>query len=209
MLDNQFQNGELIRWATTTAFLAIMGMAGVAIGAWLTTRRERMQRRHAFVISQMRDLYSPLLAIRDEIRISRELRGRVFDATNQAWKDLCARARKRGGEEALEDLQIDRFPQFENVLKYDKRQFSEIILPAYQRMFTVFRDHMWLAEKETRPYFAKLSELVALSNRWVEKSIPIEAWDSVGYDEDWLQCLFDHLQEKHDDLQDKLRRGQL
>jgi hypothetical protein len=52
----------------TVAVPAISGLVAVLFGWWLASRREASQRRYSFVERQLRELYSPLLAIRSEIQ---------------------------------------------------------------------------------------------------------------------------------------------
>ena len=49
------QSVELVRWGISIGIPALSGLVGVVIGAWLTGRRERSQRRLAFVEEQLKD----------------------------------------------------------------------------------------------------------------------------------------------------------
>ncbi len=66
---------ELARWGISIGIPAASGLIGVTLGAWLSARREIKQRQLAFVERQLRDFYSPLLGIRNEIRMRAEREG--------------------------------------------------------------------------------------------------------------------------------------
>jgi hypothetical protein len=105
------QSLELMRWVISIGVPALSGLVGVIIGAWLTGRRERSQRRLAFVEKQLKDFYSPMLGLRNEIRMRGKLRVRIHDAADAVWKELCEQARQVSVE-ALERLSRTRGPDF-------------------------------------------------------------------------------------------------
>src|SRR5882672_4414106 len=133
---------DLQRWGLSIVIPALSGLVGVVIGAWLTGRRERSQRRHDFISQQLSSFYSPLLGLRTEIRMRSEFRVRVSEAADAAWRDLCAEARRVGTEE-LQRLTRERFPEFEKIITFDNDRLRNEILPAYRRMVTLFRENLW------------------------------------------------------------------
>jgi hypothetical protein len=207
LLLNDGQIIELFRWGISVSVPVLSGLAGVLIGALLTKRRERLQRKHDFVSRQLKDFYSPLLGIRSEIKMLGELRLKIHDVADTTWRQLCDEAREAGGPTALREMRENRFPEFKRIIEYDNRQLAEELLPAYRRMVTIFRENMWLAETETRFYFNNLLEFVELWNRWLAETVPSEVIRAIKHDEDSLQSFYKHLEEKHDELQAKLSRG--
>lgn len=200
------QSIELVRWAISIGVPALSGLAGVVIGAWLTGRRERRERRLAFVERKLKDFYSPMLGLRDEIRMRSELRVRIHDAADSAWRDLCEQKR-RVGPEALSELSRTRGPEFERLIEYDNKQLQEELLPAYRQMANLFRDNRRLADPDTREHYQNLIEFVELWDRWLEKSIPGEVIERLGHSENKLKPFYDHLQQRHDDLCTKIEQG--
>lgn len=192
-------------WDISIALPAIAGLIGVVVGSWLTSRRERAQRRLLFRQQQLREFYSPLLGIRKEIQLRSELRVQIHEAASDVWKRLCADANY--SVEALERLRSERSREFKSVIDYDNLQLQEELLPAYRRMVGTFRDNLWLAEKETQAYLGPLIEFIDLWDRWMAKSIPGEVLESLGHGEERLQPFYEHLQAKHNELQDRLIRG--
>jgi len=197
---------ELIRWGISIAVPAVAGLVGVAIGAWLTGRRERRQRRLAFLERQLKDFYSPMLGLRNEIRMRSELRVRIHDTAGRVWKELCERAREVSVD-TLGSLSRDRFPEFAKLIEYDNKQLQDELLPAYREMIKLFRENLWLADPDTRTYYQPLIEFVELWDRWLEKSIPGEVIERLGHSEEALQPFYAHLQQRHDSLRGRIEAG--
>lgn len=196
----------LITWVVSIAVPALAGLVGVVIGAWLTGRRERRQRRLAFVETQLRDFYSPMLGLRNEIRMRSELRVQLYETADTVWRELCAQARERGVED-LGDLSSTRGPEFKKLIEYDNKQLQEDLLPAYRQMTTLFRERLWLADPDTRRYYQDLIQFVELWDRWLAKSIPAEVIERVGHAEEKLHPFYEHIYERHDSLRTRLEAG--
>ena len=200
------QSVELVRWAIAISVPALAGLAGVIVGAWLTGRRERSQRRLAFVEKQLEDFYSPMLGLRNEIRMRSELRVRIHDVADVVWRELCARARQVG-EDALANLSQTRGPEFRKQIDYDNKQLQEELLPAYQQMAKLFRENLWLADPDTREHYQHLLEFVELWDRWLAKSIPAEVIERLEHSEENLKPFYEHLKGRHDLLRTKIEQG--
>lgn len=199
---------ELVRWGLSILVPAISGLGGVAIGAWLTARQGRKQRKYAFVEKQLREFYSPLLGIRLEIRMRSELRARIHTVANNQWKKLCAEAREAGGPDQLRKLSDERFPEFKRLTEYDNRQLTEELLPAYRQMIDIFRKNLWLAEPETQRHFGKLVEFIDLWDRWIDKAIPPEVIEALQHGEESLYPFYEHLEQAHRELQGMIKSGE-
>lgn len=199
---------ELIRWAFPYVFPAITGFAGVFAGGWLTLRRDKAQRQHDFTARQLQEFYSPLLAIRTEIRARSELRVQIHQKADEVWRKLCAEARDRGGPDALGDLENRRWPTFEKLTQYDNRQLTEQLLPEYRKMIGIFRDKFWLAEPESRAHFDALIAFMELWDRWLDKSIPAEVVQLLGHEEETLYPFYEDLESTHEELRGKLTKGE-
>jgi hypothetical protein len=134
-----------------------------------------------------------------------EIRVKVHDAASDVWPKLCEEARARGGPEALQELTETRRPEFQRLIEYDNKQLVEEQLALYRSMVELFRKHFWLAEPESRAFFPELVEFVELWNRWVEKSIPAEVIENLKHGEEKLAAFYKHLEQKHDELREKVR----
>jgi hypothetical protein len=200
------QSVEIVRWAISIGVPALSGLAGVVVGAWLTGRGERRQRRLAFVERQLKDFYSPILGLRSEIRMRSELRVRIHEAADAVWRQLCDEARQISVD-ALRQLSETREPEFANLIEYDNKQLQEELLPAYREMVKLFRANLWLADPDTRDHYRQLIEYVELWDRWLAKSIPGEVIQSLEHSEGKLKPFYEHLQERHDALRGKLEAG--
>lgn len=186
----------------------LAGLGGVLVGSWLGTRREISQRRYVFLERQLREFYSPLLGLRAEIRMRSELRASIHSAADAEWRRLCGEARETADPvDAVQKLQDRRWKDFERIIDYDNRQFTEELVPAYRRMLEVFRDNIWLAELKTRGFFNKLLEFVEIWERWLARAIPYEVVQKLGHSEETLEPFYRHLEQKHDELRERLSRG--
>lgn len=197
---------ELVRWGISIGIPAVSGLGGVMLGAWLSGRRETRQRQLTFIEKQLSGFYSPLLGIRSEIRMRSELRVRVHQTADIEWRRLCKENREIGAE-ALQKLTDERGNEFTEIIDYDNRQLKEELIPAYRKMVNLFRDNMWLAESDTKMHFESLLEFVELWERWLAKSLPSEVMQALEHGEESLNPFYDHLQNKHDELRNKLEKG--
>ena len=199
---------DLIRWAVSIAVPAIAGLLGVGVGAWLMGRREKHQRRLAFVEKQLKDFYSPMLGLRNEISMRSNLRVRIHDIADTVWRELCAQAREVSLE-ALGELSKTRGPEFTSLIEYDNSQLRKELIPAYQQMAKLFRDNYWLAHPETRAHYQELIEFVELWERWLAKSIPAEVIQRLEHTEDRLKPFYAHLEKKYDLLRSSIESGEV
>jgi len=187
------------------SFLGALG--GTLLGGWMNARREKTQRRVAFLERQLRDLYSPLLELRAEVRAHGELRLRVDNAADLVWRDLCAKASDEGGNEGLRKLHEERWPQFEALLEYDNSKLRDDLMPAYRQMALVFRDNLGLAEPETRAYFESVLEYVEIWERYLTGEFPPEVIKELGHSEARLAPFYAHLELQHARLRAALVSG--
>jgi|CXWL01.1.fsa_nt_gi hypothetical protein len=196
---------ELIRWSISIVVPALFGFIGVIVGAWLSGRRERTQRRLSYMEKQLKDFYSPMLGLRNEIEMHSSLRVRIYETANTVWQELCRQNQERGVE-VLTKFTDSRGEEFKRIIDYDNGKFQEELLPAYRQMAKLFREGFWLAEPETRSHYANLIEFVEVWERWFAKSIPGEVVAKLGHSEDRLQSFYKHLRSKHDELRIKLSK---
>jgi hypothetical protein len=177
---------------------AVFGFAGVAIGAWLTAwlaaRRDRTQRRLAFIEKQLSEFYSPMVGLRAEIRIFSELRLKLQNDAEAAWRDLTESVQPGPDSQALTAA---RFPQFKALIEHDNTQFNERQMPAYRKMVDLFRDKLWLAEDDTRQYYPVLVEFVDVWERWLSGSLPHELIERTGHTESKLHPFYERLEAQH------------
>ena len=202
------QTIEIVRWSISVGAPVLSGLAGIFIGAWLSGRQAKAQRKHSFIEKQLSHFYSPMLGLRSEIRMRSELRVKIQDTANSAWKELCEDARQRGGPEETRKLSDDRFREFKGIIEYDNRMLTEELIPAYKTMVKIFRENMWLAEPSTREYFRKLLEFVDMWDRWLDKSMPVEVLEKLRHTEETLHPFYEHLEQTHSSLRKKLETGE-
>ncbi|MCK5230969.1 MAG: hypothetical protein KAR13_11920 [Desulfobulbaceae bacterium] len=195
---------NMIRWIIPVTFPAISGLVGVLIGAWLSNRQHRKKQKLEFLEKQISYFYSPLLGIRDEIRMLSELRQKISQSADRHRKKMCADAMESGGPEYVEKLTSERRDDFMKSIEYDNRQLTESLLPSYRKMASIFRDNYYLAENRTRNFFRVLLEFIDIWDRWLDKSIPHEVVEELAHGENPLQPFYEDLEKTHDELRTKL-----
>lgn len=207
MCANDPTSFEITRWIVSISVPAISGFIGVLIGSWLTRRHQREQRKLDFIEKQLRSFYSPLLGIRNEIRMLSELREKIRQSADHHWRKMCEEAREAGGPEYVKQVTDERRDVFMKSIEYNNKQLTESLLPAYRRMVAIFRDNYYLAEGRTSEHFRPLLEFVDIWDRWLERSIPHEVVEDLGHGEKSLQALYSELEKTHDELRVKLSSG--
>jgi hypothetical protein len=190
------------------ALAAVVGLAGVLIGAgltaWLAARRDRIQRRLAFIEKQLSEFYSPMVGLRSEIRMFSELRVKLQNEADAAWRRLTESVEPGPESQALT---ATRFPEFKALIEHDNAQFNERLMPAYRKMVELFREKLWLAEDETREYYPMLVEFVDVWERWLSGSLPYKLIERTGHSETKLHPFYEHLEVQRARLRQIVSRG--
>src|SRR6266700_4139834 len=66
-------------------------------------------------------------------------------------------------------------------------------MPRYHDMATVFREKMWLAEPETRDYFAALIEFIYVWEKILNDRLPRDVAPAIGHTEQNLAPFYQHV----------------
>jgi hypothetical protein len=178
---------------------SIIGLLGVLVGAFMVRGNERGRRRLDFVERQLRDLYSPLHSLRQEIAALSELRVRIERAADGVWRELCATHPVGSAP--------DHTP-FEKIIDYENEQLKAVLLPAYDKMLQTLRDNFYLAEESTRQYLPILIEYLEVWRRFQKKSIPGEVIRKLGHGEAQLHPFYADLETTFKRLRETLASGQ-
>lgn len=195
---------NLTRWMISIVVPTLSGLFGVIIGSWLSSRQHQKKQRLEFIEQQLSCFYSPLLGIRDEIRMLSELRQKISKSADYHWKKMCKDARDSGGTEYLRQVTDERRDEFMKSIEYDNTQLTESLLPSYRKMAKIFRENYYLAENETRQFFKPFIEFIDIWDRWLDKSIPYEVIEELGHGEKPLHPFYENLETIHNKLRDKL-----
>ncbi len=197
-------NVSLLQWGISIAVPAA-GLCGVAGAAFLTAWREKIKRKHEFLAKQLTDFYSPLLAIREELKARGELRVRISRTANIEWQKMCSRYEDQPQE--LTKVTRERGDQFKKIIEYNNETLEKEDIPAYHRMIDIFRRNIWLAEPSTVQHFSALLEFVNIWDRYLAGSLPGEVIGALNHSEECLYPLYDDLKLRHDELRIKLAKG--
>jgi hypothetical protein len=178
------------------AALGAGGWIGSVISSWLSSRREKAQRRVAFRKQQLEEFYGPLLAMHKEIRARGELRVKLAQAIDtEHMKGMLA-----AGRDKVEDASNEHLPAIVANIQDESETFRSVLMPRYHDMIDVFREKMWLAQPETREFFSQLVEYVDVWDKILARKLPNSIASSVGHTERNLHPFYRHLQEMHDRL---------
>jgi hypothetical protein len=170
--------------ATLLALISATGtLVGVLVGGWLTSRNQKRERQIRFFREQLGEFYGPMLAMRAEVLAKAELRLKISGAAGAAWQELIGNARRGGAVEQIQELREASFPMFEEIVKYNNRQFAEEIMPSYRMMVRRFAEKMHFAEVSTVGYLEELIDFVEIWNRWLAESLPSEVVARLGHSE--------------------------
>jgi hypothetical protein len=168
-------------------------LLGALVGAWVVyhfgVRQLVAQRRLGFVERQLTEFYAPLAGLRKQIRAKSELRLKISNAANGAWRDICS---SYGGQ-PVHDHEA-RFAPFKKIIDYENDQLKNELVPMYRQMLAHFTEHYHLADAETPNYYEGFLEFVELWNRWLVDSIPGEVIQRLGHTEEKIKRFYDHLE---------------
>jgi hypothetical protein len=183
---------------------AASGLVGVALGAILTSRNQRKERKERFIHDQLTEFYAPMLGIRERLRAKGEIRLKVSNAANAEWRRLMQEARGPGIDH-LQKVREESWPKFERIIEHNNQQLKEELLPLYREMVDLFTAKMHFAESPTRQHFAALVEFVEMWDRWLRGALPAEVAERVGPNEENLKPLYTDLGENFERLQAALK----
>ena len=196
---------SLLQWGISIAVPAVSGLCGVAVGAFLTARREKTNRRHEFLVKQLTDFYSPLIAIRKELKVMGGIKLKISRAADSAWRKVCNGY--EGNPNGLRKVTQERGDAFAKIIDYENEYLEKECIPSYHRMVALFRKNIWLAEPSTVEHFPSLLGFVNIWDRFLSGTLPGEVIQELNHSEESLSPLYDELQEKHDELREKLVQG--
>src|SRR5689334_15437726 len=98
---------------------ATAGLLGVIVGAWLTARHQRVERRHAVIREQLEKFYSPMVALRARIRARSETRVKVHAAAGEVWHRGIER--RMGPDQQIEFEEMIG-PEMDKLVEEDNRR---------------------------------------------------------------------------------------
>lgn len=196
---------SLLQWGISIAVPAVSGLGGVAVGAFLAAWREKANRHREFLSKQLTDFYSPLLAIRKELKAMRDIELKVSRAADTAWRKLCDGY--EGDPNGLRKVTDERRDAFTRIIDHNNEYLEKECIPSYHRMVDVFRKNIWLAEPSTVAYFPYLLEFTDIWDLFLAGALPGEVVQELNHSEESLQPFYDELQRKHDELRKKVAKG--
>jgi len=183
------QSIALIQWLAP-----LLSFAAVFVGAWLVRANDQRRQQLDFVEKQLRQLYSPLLSLRKEVRALSELRVRIQHISSATWREAV---------ECVADKTLD-YASYEQIIDYENEQLKTVLIPTYEKMLQTLRDNFYLASDTTRQQLPALVEYLELWHRFHGKTIPGEVLVRLGLTEEKLQPLYDDVESNFASLRQSL-----
>jgi hypothetical protein len=169
---------------------AASGLLGVLLGGWWSDKRERDRRRTDFMARQLTEFYGPLLSLRVQTQVHRDLLKRMNLAAKRFEASKTTGAPLTGAG----------LPELMPVSGDDIPKIKEVLFPLYRRMIDVFQNNMFVADPESHLYFPALAEYVESWERGLREAVPSHSSIVVGQSEEHLEPLYSHLEKKRDKL---------
>ena len=186
-------------------FSAITGLAGVVLGVWLANRQFLRQRKLDFYKTQLRQLYSPLVSVRKEIRILSEFRLAGEKASEEWWHKVCEVGKQIEDHDKSSQYYDSKGKKLTTQIEYENKQLTDKIIPAYKRMVEIFKENYWLAEENTKEFYPTLIKFVETWERFLSQTHEIEVLQQIQVKEGELMPFYGHLEEMLQFLRKKLK----
>jgi hypothetical protein len=183
---------------------AVSGLSGVLIGGLIASHHQRQERRQRFSRDQLTEFYAPLLGMRERLRARGEIRLKVNNAADAAWRSRMEEAGE-GGIENLSKTEETLWPRYQRIIDDHNEQLKNDLMPLYRQMADVFTAKMQFAEPSTRQHFRALIEFVELWERYVRDALPGAVADRVVPSEERLSDFYADLQTNFERLQVALK----
>lgn len=164
----------------TGFFTLLAGFLAQAYVAWANRAKEEAARKHEFVLSQVRELYSPLLALIDEMK--------ALDETNRFFLGVSAKKNIFDGPD---------YERMNERLRTRNQRFYGLLRKAKD----LFQEKHYLCEDSTQALFKSFVRGVEQTEQLLDNAVPAgmtndTIWDRTSIFED----IEKHLSEKREFL---------
>jgi len=173
------------------------GLIGALIGGYVTAHSQRVERRQGRIQQQLREFYSPLLGMRDEIRAKSEMRTKISGAANAAWQKQVQIHNRFVPDDVKQ--------RFDKIIDYNNEQLQKDLVPLYHKILELYLNNKWLAEPSTLGFNYELVEFVEFWNRFYASSLPLEILAELDHTEGKLQPFYKDIQDTFDRLSKELK----
>jgi hypothetical protein len=181
---------------------ALAALGGVAVGGWITSRNQRLERQHRRLQEQL-GFYATLHGLRMGIRAKSEVREKVRGIAEQAFQREYEGVEDPG---AREKIVVERWPQYEKLFTYDEQQLTQELIPLYRKMLDHWTNNMALSEPSTQKHYPLLVEYVEIWNRFLQKAIPNTVVPELRHEEKKLYPLYEDIEEQVTRLRKELNK---
>jgi|GEM_PF-7050653 len=164
----------------TGSFTLLAGFLAQAYVAWANREKEEAARKHEFVLSQVRELYSPLLALIDEMK--------ALDETNRFFLGQSSK------KNIFDGTDYDRM--IESIGSRNQRFYSLL-----RKAKELFQEKHYLCEDSTQALFKNFVKGVERTEQLLDNAVPGGMIDDTIWDRTSIFADIEkHLSEKREFL---------
>jgi hypothetical protein len=117
-------------WSALNAGIAALsGLGGVCVGAWSTARLQKGERRHARLLEQLQQFYSPMVGMKQEIATTKEVSDRLQTIARKARKEY---------EDTGISVPYPETSSINDLRQYDNKQWWGRVMPLHEQMLAYF-----------------------------------------------------------------------
>jgi hypothetical protein len=191
IINNLIELGKITIPALTTLFAGFLGYHYGALQLRKKTRLEHIEK-------QLSEFYSPIVGRLQRVGAIGELRLKVNNELDKAWRDLCAKQSKP----FLDSEKY--FEPFKKSIEHDNEQLSREIIPLYDEMLQIFQEKYWLATPSSQAWYSAFFTFVEIWHRWLNGTIPGPVVEGLKHSEEPLKPFYQELENKLGELQKEL-----
>lgn len=169
-------------------------------------RKFSLETRNGFIRKQLSEFYSPIAGYRKRINAKGQVRVKVSNAANEAWRDLCASY--TDGRQQMENHE-ELYAPYRRIIEYDNYQLREELMPLYRKMLDIFTEKYWLADSDTRVYYQDFLEFVEIWERYLAEALPGDVILKLEHTEETLKPFYQHIESKLTALQNEFNSSSI
>ncbi|QSQ08255.1 hypothetical protein H0A61_00575 [Koleobacter methoxysyntrophicus] len=165
----------------------------------------REQMKMDFYIKQLKDFYSPLLGYRNEILAKSEVRLKIEEVSNEAWRERIELLQRKNPNFPIGYDGEKEIGPYKKIIDYNNNQFEKDLLPKYKMMLKIFTDNYWLSEPETRKWYKELCEFIDIWDRFLKGTLPNDVVRKLSHMEKKLDGFYQDLEKQLEKLRKKIK----
>jgi hypothetical protein len=168
------------------------GLLGVVVGGVLTAYSQWRDRLNERYRDQLQNFYSPILGLREEIKVKSRFRVRLQEITEEKWQQNVRTATEKDCAD------------YARVIEYGNEQLKKELIPTYEEIAKLFKERMYLAEPSTRDHYSKLIDFMEIWRLFLANSLSYAVANEIVHSEKDLYPFYEDVEKNFVRLQKKL-----